>query len=287
MMKAKNRITTGFTLIEVLASMAVLVVLMLALMRIFNEATASMTRGTTSVTRAATARAAMEIITRDIEGAVVDGRLAMYKEGETFMGNYDRLFLITMSGDPDDGRAYQMVQYYVTNSVDSGYTNFVLKRATRNFDVSPVDPFDLNQTQKEWWRNLTGFGAGNVVMDNVVRFDVFICEAGGHHMAVGGGQFGGSGHYSSTENMQVSTPPTTKFSGAGYTYPSNTPPAYVEVYLQVTSDDTMKKANFLLLQTTADLVRKGYSLLYQDSFVLQSRIVPIMSYAERLHPITY
>lgn len=269
--------------------MAILVVLMLALMRIFNEAASTMSRGTTSVTRAATARAAMEMITRDIEGVVVDGRLAMYKESETFRNNYDRLFMVTMSGDQDDGRAYQMVQYYVTNSVHNGVTNFVLKRATRNFEVSPVDPFNPAQAQKEWWRNLGGFGSGEVVMDNVVRFDVFVCEPGGHHMIESGGEmFGGpGGHYASTEDSQVSTPPTTKFNGSAYQYPSNLPPAYLEVYLQVTSDDSMKKANYLLLQTDATLIKKGYSLLYQDSFVLQSRIVPIMGYAERLHPISY
>ncbi|MFH0908537.1 MAG: prepilin-type N-terminal cleavage/methylation domain-containing protein [bacterium] len=281
----------GFTLIEVLASMAVLVVIMLALMRIFTEASGSMTRGVTSVTRAASARAAMELITRDFEGAVIDSKLGMYKEGNTDAFGGDRIGFVTMAGDQDDGRAYLLVQYFVTNSVENGFTNRVLKRFARTFKASldnGVDPLD--SPDHEWWkRNLTGFGSGEVIANNVVRFDLFICEPTGRHM-YGNPPFFGSvpnSMYSSATGNDFSDDPFTKTPPAK-PYPSNIPPAYLDVYLQVTSDDTMKKASFLLNSPwNSDLNRKGRTILTQDSLVLQSRIVPIMGYAERLHPIIY
>ena len=299
MTTGQRRRVGAFTLIEVLASMAVLVVIMLMLMRVFNEASGSFNRSNNIVSRTASARAAMELITRDLEGAIVDNRFGMYKESSTFFTNYDQICFATVSGSPDDGRAVQLVQYYVTQEYDqtSNFTNFVLKRAVRELGVTmgtPINGDALAPNLHDWWnRNLTGFEHLTVI-GNVVRFDIFVCVPGGQHLSdfMSGLPLGGNGYYSSFKDMPASADPKSHPAPPGGMYPSNSPPAYVEVYLQVTSDDTMKKASLLLARMgnnaqEKDLFRKGLSMIYQDSSVLMARIFPIMGPWERQHPLTY
>ena len=265
---------SGFTLIEVLASMAVLVVLMLILLRIFNEASGVFMRGNNVVLRTSAARSALDMIRRDIEGAVIDSRLALFKEAGTYDANFDRICMVTMGGDPNDGRAYQLVQYYVTSISGLGYTNFSLIRASMDFDTAlskGVDPFDVSV---DWWTHSIGNGyVSEVMLDNVVRFDLWACEVDGDNIdqGVSVAVFGGNAPYNSRL--------------------TNVPPAYIDVYLQVTSDATMKRAGMMLSRQGGgvedELRRKGYSMLYQDSNVLMERIVPIMFNAERLHPLSY
>jgi prepilin-type N-terminal cleavage/methylation domain-containing protein len=279
----------GFTLIEVLASMAVLVVIMLAVMRIFNDTKNTMMRGNNIVLRQGAARAALEVITRDLEGLVVDRRLAFYKEAQTVDNNFDEIWLITRNGSPNDGRDVQQIRYVVTQDTSRGYLTYILNRYTRDFDVATaagVDPYV--SADKEWWKKTSnGFDPSAKLLDNVVRFDVYVCDEDGHLIQSGGSPvFGGIAPYSTAVDSTVAGWPE-PFLSSPQNYPADRPPAYFDIYLQVTSDSAMKRGAALLSQSTASLRRQGYSLLYQDSNVLMKRIVPKASAVERLHPNLY
>ena len=106
----------GFTLIEVLASMAVLVILVLALTRMFVESSDITQRGTTTLMRNSTAETVMETILKDTESMVVNERLPCYIQANAVDPagfGFDDVYFVTTSGDQDDDRAYQLRRYYV------------------------------------------------------------------------------------------------------------------------------------------------------------------------------
>lgn len=270
---------TGFTLIEVLASMGVLLILMLALVRMFDEASTALKKGTTSVSRSAAARAAMEMITQDLEGAVIDRRFQFYSETDTVDDNFDEIYFVTMKRDPemgtegDDGRSFQLVHYYVkiqTNTyAGARYLNFQLMRGAVDTDVvkknTGVDVLSLTKPWG-WWRLIPGGDWAPVkVADNIVRFDVYVHDDDGN--LIGGGEKGAF---------------DSRYKSNGY--PINTPPAFIDVYMQVTSDEAMKMGGLDLI---SGLTAEGVSILYRESFLLTTRIHPTMASAQVAHPSQY
>jgi len=275
----------GFTLVEVLAAMAVLVILMMGLMRIYPEAVKAFQKGNTAVEQASSVRAAMDVIRRDFEGLVVDRRLAMYQVADEFSNNYDAVFFSSMGVQPTDAdtRSYMLVWYYV-DITNRGYNVYRLKRATRRFDVSratySVDPM-VEPTRRWWMHNKGGFDH-EVILENVVRFDIYIHDVDGNLISTveGGVQF-----YDSTRKIALT---------GGGTYPSNKPPAYVDVFLQVTSPQAEKEASFLFekMQMVPPKDRDYYfkmanDKLYRESRIVLERITPRMGPAEVLHPLSY
>ena len=147
----------GFTLVEVLASMAVLVILVLALTRMFGEAANIVKRGSSMLARNSMGSTAMETILQDIEGMAVSERLAcrfLADASDEAGFGFDEAWFITTSGDQDDGRAYQTVHYYVTNSMATNslgaqYRRFQLIRQVgvfANADNNGVDIMELLET---------------------------------------------------------------------------------------------------------------------------------------------
>lgn len=295
--------TSAFTLIEVLASMAVLLLITLALSRLFAEATRSYTRATTTATRAGAIRAAMEMITTDLEGLAVDRRLAMHKEANVSFDDFDIICFSTVSGPRDyqatltlnADRAHSQVAYMVTNYDGKGYSTFVLKRFARKYEVSRNRGIDSLGAQREWWnfRKYPGAVLESVdggydeahIAENVVRFDVWTCGRVSDNLqddSVGTVVWG---NYQPFDSM--------------YAYdhhPSNTPPTHLDVLLQIASDDAMKKAAALLkgsqgLGKGSDegkrLYAAAYAILYQDSTILIGRVTPVMGIGQWMHPLPY
>ncbi len=315
----------AFTLIEVLAAMAVLAILVLALMRIFGEASRAFQRSTTTVMRNAAARAAMDMLARDLEGMVIDERMACYYEQNTAAIDTfqcDRVSFITTAGEPDDQRSYLAVEYFVTNNwdrskgaFDTGYEMWVLKRRTCELKAlreQGVDPFSVED--KEWWKQRVGVEAagqygGEVIAENVVRFDLYICDESGHliqescpdcnpasraYFYPGRNQF-----YSSSRDICRSEWPEPRIStnscpaqkAAGLAWPSNRPPAFIDVYLQVASEDGVKKASAMRRvyeqKGWADYIGQIMRLLNRESNILLRRIYPTMRQGEADHPMEY
>lgn len=286
---------SAFTLIEVLASMAVLLLITLALSRLFAEASRAYTRAGTTVARAAAIRAAMDMMIADFEGMVVDQRLAMHKEANIVDQNYDVICFSTTSGvkDYENGneRAYTQVIYYVTNRQDKGYSTFVLNRVSRSDGSSREAGIDSLGRQREWWNfdkypyaGIDTIGGGYLferIVENVVRLDIWVCGPANQNLETDAyGVWGQAEVFSSIYD----------YDGLS----SNVPPAYVDIYLQVASDDAMRKASSLFEGSRnvsggeGDRLRAAaYAILYQDSTVYVHRMVPLGAMAERLHPSPY
>ncbi|HBA84951.1 MAG TPA: hypothetical protein DCZ95_12725 [Verrucomicrobia bacterium] len=293
-----TRKTDAFTLIEVLASMVVLVILMLALTRVFTEATNAFKKGTTTVMRNGAAESALDLIRHELECAVINERLAFYHEADSVdktTGSwganpngfgFDEVWFVTTGGDQDDGRAYQLVcydvnEYQATNNLVAS-KRFRLRRSSWNFDVmdknskDPLQPSANNPLlYKDWWLTLSvASGNPEVLIDNIVRFDVYLHTQKGVLLQE---ESGGISSYSSSKT----------YPGL---YDADMHPAAIDIYLQVTSTEAASQggANLLYVGSSQDDVwRKGRSLMIRDSNVLMTRIFPIMTPGQWSHPAHY
>jgi len=291
--KAVNRAlrSRGFTLIEVLVSMAVLVVLLLALTRMFVEAANITKRGTTMLMRNSMAATAIETILQDIEGMVVNERLACkFKADTTDTGGFgfDEAWFITTSGDQDDSRAYQIVHYYVTNSLTinslgAPYVRFQLMRQVGILANADNNGCDIMEKDMDWWEGShwddgrIHYSDKNLLAENVVRFDFFLLgwqERSGEDV---------------DSWLEADGPEGVKFDSiAGPVYDrtqSHQPPAVIDVYMQITSPEVAVESGMALVDgVPADVQMNAREMMIRESAMLLGRASPIMAGAQRLHP---
>lgn len=282
----------GFTLIEVLVSMAVLVILILALTRMFVAASDITQRGTTALSRNSAAETAMETIMQDAEGMVVNERLACYMESdytdEDGFG-FDAIWFVTTSSDQDDGRAYQLVNYYVTNQLATNalgteYMRFQLYRRTWLLATADSYGVDVMGDQRQWWKESYGLDRRNAtdddaILDNVVRFDFYCMGWPEKYGQLGddwAGDNSGAHSFDSTRG-----PP----SQAGC---SNLPPATFDVFLQVTSPEVAQDAGMALVRGVDDETQmRAREMMIRDSSMLLGRAAPIIGAAQWNHPVSH
>lgn len=287
-MSTDSRGKSAFTLIEVLAAMAVLLILMMLLMRIFNESVDAFEKGHNVAMRNASARSALDLIAEDLEGLVVDSKAAMYKISDTVDINYDEIFFVTTTGDtssdPRARRTYQLVHYYVSTNIPEGksYRPFRLMRGIVDLNTAVSGGVDPLAEDKDWWDNINM--DNDIVIENVVRFDVYVCTTNNVAISTGGDTYnmGGADSYDSTVNFVGSDPAAN--------LPADTPPAYIDIYLQVATDDAMQQFDRTIRAHDqgfgGELRAKAYGVLYRNSNVLLTRITPIMGYAQQKHPLS-
>ena len=271
----------GFTLIEVLASMAVLVVLILALTRMFVEASSIAKRGSTMLMRNSTMETAMETLLQDSESMMVNDRLACYVRANTTDDpakvpdgfGFDDVWFISTSGDQDDDIPYEYNHFYVTNnivtnSLGAPYVRFSLIKARCIFAVGDqygVYAFDPADTQ--WWENMGSIRwDAQVLADNVVRFDIYCLGWDGSPWA--GGDI--INHFDSTEEHTLETPDGTSIQVTGVS------PAAFDIYLQITSPEVAVESGMALVDgVDAATQRKAREMMIRDSSSLFGRAVPV------------
>ncbi len=270
----------GFTLVEVLASMAVLVVLILALTRMFVQATSITRGGTTSLMRNSTAETAMETILQDAEGMVVNDRLACYARADTADSGadgfgFDDVWFISTSGDQDDDIPYEYFHYYVdesvmTNAQGAPYMRFDLVKERMIFAVGddgrtrPYRFYAMDTNYIRWWEKAELFPSTvwdhQVLADHVVRFDVYCTGWDGK---------GWMGGHSGVQEFDSTR-------GPGGDPPRNVPPAAFDIYLQVTSPDVAQEAGMgLVAGVDSTTQRKSREMMIRESSSLFGRAVPI------------
>ena len=271
----------GFTLIEVLASMAVLVVLILALTRMFMEAAGITRRGTTALMRNSTGETAMETLMQDAEGMVVNDRLACYVRADASDSGpngfgFDDVWFISTSGDQDDDMPYEYYHFYVTNTiVTSGlgtpYMRFDLMKERMIFAVGdsrvPVPMYALSTNDTQWWNIAMNFSEvpftpwdRQVLADNVVRFDIYCTGWDGK---------GWMGGHSGVHEFDSTL-------GPNGNVPKNVPPAAFDIYLQITSPEVAVEGGMALVEGVPETDQlKGRELMIRESASLFGRAVPI------------
>ncbi len=273
-------------MIEVLASMAVLVILVLALTRMFMEAANITKRGTTMLMRNSTIETVMETILKDIEGMAVNERLPCYiVADQTDPGGFgfDEAYFITTSGDPDDDRVYQLRRYYVqTNVVENAlgvsWKRFQLMRDVWIFAVADAPTAarriecDVMELGEKWWDKSGTWGLDSVILaDNVVRFDIYCLGWDGEDWMDGQGP--------STLHEFDST------RGPAGNPPRNVPPAAFDIYLQVTSPEAAEEGGMALIGGLGEEIeQKARALMIRESATMIGRASPVMGAAQLHHP---
>lgn len=101
---------TGFTLIELLAATSILILLVMMLAQVFMQTSTMWDRGTSRTDMNTVARAALNLMQRELALAVVDDDIAMLVED-------DIIFFVSLIGDPADPlhsrRSIVEIAYYV------------------------------------------------------------------------------------------------------------------------------------------------------------------------------
>ena len=268
----------GFTLIEVLAAMAVLVILVLALTRMFAQATDITKRGTSALLRNSTGETALETLLQDAEGMVVNERLAcrITADASDKAGfGFDDAWFISTSGDQDDDLPYEYFHYFITNTIVTNAQGAPYKRyslmkdrmimAVGDAETRPARFYALDPDDTQWWEQASQF-PGNiwdrqVLADNVVRFDIYVQ---GWDWKDWMAEEGGERIFDSTLGPQKIT------GGEDYI---GVPPATFDIYLQLTSPDVVAEAGMALLDPATESI--GREMMVRESSSLFGRAVPI------------
>ncbi len=268
--------------------MAVLAIVVIFLGRIFRGAVAAFSTALTTVERNSAVEVAMERIVRDLEGLVIDEKVACYKAAnvtdEPNGFGFDELWFVTTTTEAVTDFAYHFVRYHVITQIKTAagykYKSFALRRDTYRLEKLREYGIDPMGSDREWWEDVQHFAALGtnlyapaVLLDNVVRFDVFIVNDNGENMGTG-------------LHNEVST---LKEYGV---YKPGQYPAFIDIYLQATSDEVMRRTGRMLMlfqegKADASADAKARTEMVRKSNVLLARIRPLMARGQNLHPLPY
>jgi prepilin-type N-terminal cleavage/methylation domain-containing protein len=276
---------TGFTLIEVLAAMAVLVILVLALTRMFMQAADITKRGNTALMRNSTGETALETLLQDAESMMVNERLACYVEADVTDPNgfgFDDVWFISTSGDQDDHMPYEYNHFFVTNRIatnamGAAYMRFDLMKARMIFAVGDNNGFyALDPNFVDWWKHAMTSGANwdlQTLAEHVVRFDIYVQGWDGRDWME---EEGGVRIFDSTLG------PKKIADGAKYI---NIPPAAFDIYMQITSADVAAEAGMALM--SPETAQMGREMMVRESAAFFGRAVPVAGAAQYNRVINY
>ena len=275
----------AFTLIEVLASMAVLMILTLALTRMFISASDITSRGMTSIARNSVGETAMESILQDLDCMVVNERVACCKIADTVEGRFDTIYFIGTYGDNDDDMPYEYFNYFVstnivTNALGAVYKRFDLVKSRVVMAVGAKNQFyALLPDDKEWW-NLFDKELSlseqdhEVLAENVVGFEVYCQDwsTGEDLNSPGTIKWNGGNRtfFSSAKSMSI------KDKDGHSIVVSNLPPVAFDVKLKITSPEAATEGGMLLAAGGSDNEQRGWELLNREASTLFGRAMPMM-----------
>lgn len=279
--------------------MAVLAIVVIFLGRVFREAAAAFSAALTTVERNSVVEVAMEQIVRDLEGMVIDSNLACRvvsnttdtyhsRTNQNGMGFDEIWFVTTTSKLKKSDSAYLFVRYRVEpqilTSVGYRYQTFFLRRDAWKLErlrEEGIDPFGAD---REWWDHMDGVESAppDVLLQHVVRFDIYVMGTDTQVVYTGN-----SGDAQLDRPRFQSLPDTiTPDNYDWYTYPVS-----FDIYLQATSGEVMRRQgrSMLLALESGDWIldRKARSVMFRQSNVLVTRVLPVVARAQNLHLLPY
>ena len=269
----------GFTLIEVMAAMAILALLVLVLAKMFVVAGDTAKKGTDTISRNSTAELGIETLLRTFEGMVVNDRIGAFLFGpgdaadKTGFGHDEAYFLSTetiTTQNKAPRKSYEYVNFYVTertltNVTGAVYTRYDLMYRYHNYASwleKHVDALDPNDAQ--WWDNsYLKSMQSDVLIPNIVRFDIYAFDYYGDNAMTWD---------TAADGRRGMIFDSTNRSANGI---SNVPPAAIDIYIQVASEDTAVEAGQLIASGDSTLAERGREMLVRDSAVYFARAVPV------------
>jgi len=215
--KAPGNNRNGFTLIELMTAMTILVVIVMMMTMIFNDADKIWYLGTGRTLNCISGRAAMGLITHDLEYAVADDLLTFAirqdkNKSSSYGFNHDEICCVSLQNDSTDGnRAAREIFYYVADT--TGKVSTLMKGY---YSSAIVSTNTKHCYYTRTWYDVAGRPPDSrPIVEHVTAFSLFAptnqngcCK---------------SGAYYSTNSYEY---------GGGY-YMSNSLPEFVDVYLEV------------------------------------------------------
>lgn len=215
----------GFTIIELLAAMAVLLIMVALLSRVFGSAASTWRAGHKRIESNNSGRAAMEFMSRELSAVVMSK-----KDGPTFVLESDQtntlgmlsdsLYFVTMSHRAEyrSGQKYRDVQQ-VCYAVRPSVTNQPGRYALYRFVYEVFDNTNFScYVNNVWTSSLKRLTAnptvnGSILADNVRSFEVFVTPVG-------------------EDDPQED-----------YSLESEPPPAAIDIYLEVLAEEDAVRAS--------------------------------------------
>ena len=194
-MKKEKQQKSGFSLVELLAAMAVLGMLAVLLAQTFTGTATVYTQSFASSDKDAVGRAALSILTRELTGAVADEFVPMRLKAAPSGGGYGggaEIAFVSLGVTPDSDSRGAAVVYYRLEETSGGefpgdpnlYSRY---RLVRYFSDAIADVGSVYDSGPGW--SPGGAGRKGVVADNVSAFDVVAYDFEGQKISSSGGGF--------------------------------------------------------------------------------------------------
>ncbi len=193
MARRNKRKIHGFTLIEVLVAMSILVVIMTMMARIFTDLTTTWQIGTRRIAAASEGRVIMQFLAREISMAIADETVTFRVDNNApaFYGasSSEINFLgLNRQSSTDFRRAGTQFAYFIDQMVDRNDNplpnRFRLVRTRRTGSMYETNQNRANSAYRrsDWWQTM-GTQPIEVIADNIASFQVFAyCETAGDYV---------------------------------------------------------------------------------------------------------
>jgi prepilin-type N-terminal cleavage/methylation domain-containing protein len=174
-----GRSTNAFTLIEMIAVLAILAVIVAFLVTIFSYGDDAVRTSTGRADSRMAARAALNILSRDIENAMANPSSLAFRleDGEAGEYSYDLLnsnlrFAFVGSSMTGTNRDVSLVSYAVRSSSNSSYQAYELVRSLSSVSPSAPAGDSGNPYWEDDWLDGTDTNNAEILLQNVAAFFV-------------------------------------------------------------------------------------------------------------------
>jgi hypothetical protein len=253
--------------------MAVLMIIVLMLTRVFRDATSAWTIGTRQMEDNVNGRAVLDFIARDISQAMISGENCSFRLRssaiETYPGLWgnraDTLCFVSFSGDPaPTKREAEEIVYFVTPMYQKAGPQlpyrFALRRALRNVVGTTLTCY----SKKYWWEDVDVTGNSEpVIAENIVTFIVW-CTGSEVNAAGKVEYWPGLYDYNTLGDEELIVYPWLPpwyDKAKSLRYMKGKLPVYIDLYLETLGDEAATKAAQLF---NAGLTAQGTNFVNQN-----------------------
>lgn len=246
----KFRSSAGFTLVEILSAMAILVVMVMLMGRLYRDCVNMWDLGTRRAFDNSEARAILDFISRDLASAVADDVLGFRLESEQKVvfgttsangWNNDALWFVSLNNDPENPafgspRAARQVWYYVTEMTNSAGPiipgRYQLRRATKTTDANCYDVYEFWDTVANWKHD--------TIAENIASFEVWCYGA---YQSATGVTYANVPDFNTPSRSALVSPYSYTDLPNRWLYESNKLPVYVEILFTKLEEEAAVKAS--------------------------------------------
>lgn len=243
---------SGFTLVELMAAMAILAIMVLMIGRIFSDSTKIWKLGTRRVSSAVDGRAVIDFMVREMSSAVADGTLVMAHKlnaDSNILGmDSDRIYFVTLDQKSESKSAAntyrqgRQVSYHIEPMRDINGNDIPNRfRIMRSGIEKVTSGVYTCYTDPDWWQQpeMNNLSAAYVLAENVRTLEFWVYDRDGKLVRADDpdNPYGASDTYTSLNKTR----------GIGW----------VEIYLEMLGEDDAIRAALLTGQAAIDFADRA------------------------------